>query len=144
MKQLFLFMCAGLLWSACTPNLSSSIPEIQLEELGPEHIVALEYSIYMRISFFESDGDLGENLTSENNLFVVDERLELAHEFRISNMVPGGAEVPIQGELEWAIPSVFLTNSNGESEFVTYRIYVVDRAGNKSNTITTAPITILP
>jgi hypothetical protein len=115
-----------------------------LEELGPEHIVALEYSIYLRISFVDSDGDLGENLTSENNLFVVDERLELAHEFRISNMVPGGAEVPIQGELEWAIPSVFLTNSNGESEFVTYRIYVVDRAGNKSNTITTAPITILP
>ena len=144
MKQLFLFICAGFLWSACTPNFSSSIPEIQLQELGPEHIVALEDSIYMRISFFDSDGDLGENLTSENNLFVVDERLELAHEFRISNMVPGGAEVPIQGELEWTIPSVFLTNSNGESEFVTYRIYVVDRAGNKSNTITTAPITILP
>ena len=144
MKQIFLLFYTGLFWCACTPNFSSSIPEIQLEELGPEHIVALEDSIYMRISFFDSVVDLGENLTSENNIFVVDERLELVHEFRISNMVPGGVEVPIQGELEWTIPSVFLTNSNGESEFVTYRIYLVDRAGNKSNTITTAPITILP
>lgn len=144
MNRLLLWATCCLFLVSCETPSGSTVPKIALEELGPTTIVALEDSIYMRISFFDGNGDLGENLTSEKNLFVVDERLELAHEFRISNMVPGGAEVPIQGSLEWTIPSVFLTNSLGETEEVTYRIYVIDRAGNQSNTIVTNPITIQP
>lgn len=121
--------------------LPSSIPEIALIEVGPETVVQYNDSIYMRISFYDGNGDLGENLTSDNNLFVIDNRLGLAHEFRISAIVPGGAEVPIQGELEWTIPSVYLTGTD-PSETVTYDIYVIDRAGNQSNTLTTSPITI--
>jgi len=121
--------------------LPSSIPEIALIEVGPETVVQYNDSIYMRISFYDGNGDLGENLTSDNNLFVIDNRLGLAHEFRISAIVPGGAEVPIQGELEWTIPSVYLTGTD-PSETVTYSIYVIDREGNQSNTLITSPITI--
>ena len=56
-------------------------------------------------------------------------------------IVPGGAEVPIQGSLEWTIPSIYITNGNA-SQKVSYSIYVVDRAGNQSNTLETPQITI--
>ena len=115
--------------------------KLPLEEIGPDQVVALEDSIYMRIGFYDKDGDLGENFTDDRNLFVLDHRLNLAHEFRISNIVPGGAEVPIQGSLEWTIPSIYITNGNA-SQKVSYSIYVVDRAGNQSNTLETPQITI--
>lgn len=119
-------------------------PEIAIEQVGPTSVVQFKDSIYMRISFYDPNGDLGENLVDENNLFVVDNRLDLTHEYRISNMVPGGAQVPIQGELEWTIGGLFLTNTSNQPEDVTYTIYVIDRAGNQSNILTTDPIEILP
>lgn len=122
-------------------NQNKYVPQIVLEEVGPDTVVALEDSIYMRISFYDKDGDLGENFTDDKNLFIIDSRLNLAHEYRISNIVPGGAEVPIQGELEWTIPSVYITNGNA-SQKVSYSIYVVDRAGHQSNILETQEIRI--
>lgn len=138
-KQIVFLLFLGLAVASCNRN--KYAPQITLEEVGPEQVVALEDSIYMRISFYDMDGDLGENFTDDKNLFVVDQRLNLAHEFRISNIVPGGADVPIQGFLEWTIPSVYITNGNA-SQKVNYSIYVVDRAGNQSNILETPTITI--
>ena len=138
-KQIVFLLFLGLAVASCDRN--KYAPQITLEEVGPEQVVALEDSIYMRISFYDMDGDLGENFTDDKNLFVVDQRLNLAHEFRISNIVPGGTDVPIQGFLEWTIPSVYITNGNA-SQKVNYSIYVVDRAGNQSNILETPTITI--
>lgn len=141
MKKLLLFISTITLCFSCA-NTSSNAPQISLEEIGPGTITEFQDSIYMRISFFDQDGDLGENYTDEPNLFVVDNRLELVHEFRISNIVPNGAEVQIQGELEWTINSVYLTGNNA-SETVDYDIYLVDRAGNRSNVITTPSVEVV-
>lgn len=120
----------------------SEAPQISLEEVGPGSIAEYQDSIYMRISFYDKDGDLGENFTDDPNLFVIDNRLGIAHEFRISNIVPGGAEVSIQGELEWTINGVYITD-NETSQIVDYNIYVVDRAGNQSNILTTPGISVV-
>ena len=138
MRKIYIFT---LLFLSCS-RFNSYVPEISLEEIGPNTVVEFSDSLYMRISFYDADGDLGENYTNDKNLYVVDERLGFAHEFRISQIVPGSAEVPIQGELEWIIPSMYRTNTNS-SQQVVYTIYVIDRAGNQSNTITTPPITII-
>jgi len=140
MRQQILLLLITLFASSCDRN--KYVPQITLEEVGPDQVVALEDSIYMRIGFYDKDGDLGENFTDDKNLFVVDQRLNLSHEFRISNIVPGGADVPIQGFLEWTIPSVYITNGNA-SQIVIYSIYVVDRAGNQSNILETPTITII-
>ena len=139
-KQIVFLFSLALAVASCDRN--KYAPQISLEEVGPEQVVALEDSIYMRIGFYDKDGDLGENFTDDKNLFVVDQRLNLAHEFRISNIVPGGADVPIQGFLEWTIPRVYITNGNA-SQKVNYSIYVVDRAGNQSNILETPTITII-
>jgi len=139
-KQIVFLFSLALAVASCDRN--KYAPQISLEEVGPEQVVALEDSIYMRIGFYDKDGDLGENFTDDKNLFVVDQRLNLAHEFRISNIVPGGTDVPIQGFLEWTIPRVYITNGNA-SQKVNYSIYVVDRAGNQSNILETPTITII-
>lgn len=140
MKKVF-YIVMPLLLAACGRG-SSEAPQISLEEVGPGTITEYQDSIYMRISFYDKDGDLGENFTDDPNLFVLDNRLGIAHEFRISNIVPGGAEVSIQGELEWTINSVYITGSES-SEVVDYDIYVVDRVGNQSNILTTPGITVV-
>ena len=140
MKRVF-YILMPLVLAACGQG-SSEAPQISLEEVGPGTIREYQDSIYMRISFYDKDGDLGENFTDDPNLFVLDNRLGIAHEFRISNIVPGGAEVSIQGELEWTINSVYITG-NESSETVDYDIYMVDRAGNQSNILTTPSITVV-
>ena len=45
-------------------------PSIELQEVGPETVVQYNDSIYMRIGFYDKDGDLGENFTDDRNLFV--------------------------------------------------------------------------
>ena len=52
--------------SSCDRN--KYVPQITLEEIGPDQVVALEDSIYMRIGFYDKDGDLGENFTDDRNL----------------------------------------------------------------------------
>lgn len=140
MKKVF-YILIPLVLGACGGGRSEA-PQISLEEVGPGSIAEYQDSIYMRISFYDKDGDLGENFTDDPNLFVIDNRLGIAHEFRISNIVPGGAEVSIQGELEWTINGVYITD-NEASQIVDYDIYVVDRAGNQSNILTTPGISVV-
>ena len=117
-------------------------PEIALESSGPTTVVEFVDSIEIVLSFRDMDGDLGENYTDDKNLFVLDSRLGLYHTYRISSLVPGGASVPIQGELKFTIPSVFLSTAQLNEEKVHYTIHVIDRAGNESNRVETPQITI--
>lgn len=133
---LFAFACS------CREALGKNDPVIALLEVGPTTIVEYKDSVYIKLSFYDANGDLGENFTDDDNLFVVDDRLGVAHAYRISNLVPGGANVAIQGELVCLIPSVFMTG-NGPSENLSYTIYVIDRAGHHSNEVNTGPLTVV-
>ena len=76
MRKSILFSLAVLAVS-CGRNRTHA-PEISLEEVSPGTVQEYQDSIYMRISFYDKDGDLGENFTDDPNLFVVDNRLGLA------------------------------------------------------------------
>ena len=139
----WLFLLLTLtLFNACREALGKNDPVIALLEVGPTTLVECEDSLYIRLSFYDANGDLGENFTDDDNLFAVDDRMGVAHAYRISNLVPGGVNVAIQGELEFLIPSVFLTGS-GPSEELSYTIYVVDRAGHHSNNVNTGALTVV-
>lgn len=127
---------------SCREALGKNDPVIALLEVGPKTIIETKDSVYIRLSFYDANGDLGENFTNEDNLFAVDDRMGIAHAYRIANLVPGGANVAIQGELEFLIPSVFLTGS-GPTEELSYTIYVVDRAGHHSNEVNTGVLMVV-
>lgn len=128
---------------ACTREVElSEIPSIELEAAGPSTVVALQDSLYFELSYSDGDGDLGENSPDVKNLFLRDERIDLIYRFRIRSLVPDEASVPIRGTLYFSLPNTIITNGAG-SEDVQYSIWVEDRAGNKSNTVTTPVITVV-
>ena len=117
-------------------------PTITLVRITPE--IAQEYvdSIVFTIGYTDGDGDLGENTAQAQNLFLTDNRIGVTYPYRISQLGPDGAQIPIQGNINIVLPNTGITD-NSTQQTVTFDIFVKDRAGNQSNTITTTPITII-
>ena len=139
-----LFIVIGMLGflSACTePETISEIPEIAFESVVPNVVTEYQDSLYFTISYRDGDGDLGENNTDNNNLFVQDSRNQVVYGFRIRQLAPDNATIAIQGNLHITLPSAAIING-GASESVSYSIWVEDRAGNESNRVNSSTVTV--
>jgi hypothetical protein len=121
----------------------SDIPEIEFVSVSSQNIKADEDSLEIVISYKDGDGDLGENNSDEKNLFVTDSRNSVIYKYRVKQLAPDGASIAIKGTLAVVLYSVPLV-SGSNAEQVSYSIYVVDRNGNQSNTVTTSSITVNP
>lgn len=119
----------------------SEVPSLELISIGPSSVVQFEDSVVIRLSYEDGNGDLGGFPADSVNLFVVDTRNGVPFEFRIQELVPGGAEVPIKGTLNVTLQNLFLTGS-GSQENATFNIYAYDRAGNKSNVVKTPGVIV--
>ena len=119
----------------------SVIPVIAFESISPS--TAQEYTddIIITISYADGDGDLGENNPDIYNLFVEDNRNGIQYKYRIPELTPSGSAIAIEGNFNITINGTGITDGTANQK-VNYAIYVKDRAGNKSNTITTSSITI--
>lgn len=158
----YLFLFSVLSIAACT-NAPDFPLEPQIEFVGMSKSSMVQNSlntdsIFISISFTDGDGDLGgvSPMSFNQNLFVIDNRTgENYDQFRIPEIPPEGATNGISGEIilrlfttcclfpEEALaqpcdaPLDFPTNE------LTLDIYIMDRAGNRSNTVTTDPIVLL-
>jgi len=142
MKNLiYLVLISAFLISCKKEEIVNDIPSIELIETSPTQVVELMEPIYFKISYRDGNGDLGENDPDVHNLILRDPRIDIKYEYRISELVPGGAEVPISGVLVFSIPNAFITDGSTQ-QTVNFEIYVKDRAGNKSNVINSGTITI--
>jgi len=117
-------------------------PRIELVEVTNETVVQFTDSISVTILYEDGDGDLGTADPDVNSIFVKDSRLELADEYYLGPLAPNGEKISINGTINLNLSPTFLLG-NGTTEKMVLSIYVVDRAGNQSNTIETQPITIL-
>lgn len=142
MKNLiYLVLISAFLISCKKEEIVNDIPSIELIETSPTQVVELMEPIYFKISYRDGNGDLGENDPDVHNLILRDPRIDIKYEYRISELVPGAAEVPISGVLVFSIPNAFITDGSTQ-QTVNFEIYVKDRAGNKSNVINSGTITI--
>lgn len=139
---LFLFACA--IFSSCKKDkpVENPVPEITFISATPTNIKEYQDSLTLKFSYKDGDGDLGENSPDVKNLFITDNRIGIVYPFRIKQLAPDGANIAIQGELNAVIKNVAITDSS-TSQNVTFSIYVVDRAGNKSNVLGSGVITIV-
>jgi len=119
----------------------SPVPEISFVSATPQTVAAYSTPLVVTISYLDGDGDLGQNNTDANNLFMEDSRNGVIYGFRVRQLAPDDANIAITGNLNVEVPSVPIIGS-GDSETFTYTIHVVDRAGNESNRVVTAPITV--
>jgi hypothetical protein len=131
--------------SACkkVDNSISDTPEIGFVSLSPSSLKANADSLSIIISYKDGNGDLGENDNNVKNLFVTDNRNNVTYQFRIKQLAPNNATIAIQGELDVVLNSIPLVNGTAPEQ-ATYSIYIKDRSGNQSNTITTGGVTVNP
>ena len=121
----------------------SNVPEIEIINAGPLIVTAFKDSIVFEIKYTDGDGDLGTNDDTQRNVFVRDSRINVTHEFRVQQLAPDGANIAITGTFFLTLPNTLLTGGNTE-EKVTFAIYVIDQAGNESNTVESPEITVMP
>jgi hypothetical protein len=141
-KRYFLPVCFAIFISSCKKDekTTSEIPEINLVNISSTS-VAQGDPITFVISYVDGDGDLGENTANVYNLFLTDTRVNVTYKYRINQLAPGNSRIIIKGNLDVVLNSTAITDGS-HSQNVVYSIYVVDRAGHQSNTISCSPVTI--
>lgn len=143
---LMLYFLLGLGGMACETvsddpvfNLS---PSIELVELSADTLVQFQDQLSVRISYEDGDGDIGNEDPDVNTIFVKDARLETSEPYYVAPIAPVGSNVSITGTLNLMLSKTFVLG-NADQETTTFDIYLIDQAGNQSNTIQTTPITII-
>lgn len=120
----------------------SSVPSIEILSLTPGTIQENSDSLRFEIRYTDGDGDLGENHPDARNLFIVDNRIGLAEAFRIPQLAPTGSNIAIEGTLNVTYPATGITNG-GNSQGITFTVYVVDRAGHESERVVSQEVTVV-
>ena len=141
MKNIIYLFAIVWLFSCEKEQVTSDTPIIEFKSILPT--TAQEYTddIIIAISYSDIDGDLGQNDPDIHNLFVEDNRNGIVYQFRIPHLAPDNNSIALEGDFNITINGSGITDESF-SQQVNYAIYVNDRAGNKSNIITTSTITI--
>ncbi len=119
----------------------STVPVISFISQNPSIIKAYKDSVIFTIGYEDADGDIGENNANAENLFLTDNRINITYKYRVKQLAPSGSSIAIKGNLDVILKSTDITD-NSSSQTATYSIYLTDRAGNKSNSVTSGTITI--
>lgn len=141
MKNIIYLSAIVLLFSCKKEQVISDTPIIEFKSISPATVQEYSDDIIITISYSDGNGDLGENNPDIHNLFVEDNRNGIVYQFRIPHLAPDNNSIAIEGDFNITINGSGITDESS-SQQLNYAIYVTDRAGNKSNTITTSNITI--
>lgn len=147
---------AGLCFEGCINSPDYPVePKIEFTSISKDTLqqgTFQEDSLFVKFSFQDGDGDLGRTSSDlANNVFFIDERTgTLDNSFGLPAFPQDGAGNGVEGEIQILVYSTCCLYTDGEDPCVPnpnqpidslqYRIYIVDRAGNKSNEILTSVI----
>ncbi len=140
-KIVALFVISVSLYSCKKAEDISPIPEIEFVSVTPQNIQEYADSLVFTISYRDGDGDLGENTTTAENFFLADSRNNVIYKFRIPQLSPDNSAIAISGNLNVTLANTAIIDGSASQTF-SYSIYVKDRAGNQSNTVTTSSVTV--
>ncbi|MEM7657575.1 MAG: hypothetical protein AAF399_15685 [Bacteroidota bacterium] len=144
MKPVHFLFLIPFCWLACqsvdSPKIGE-VPAITLLNTAPVQVVEYQDSIVFTLEYTDGDGDLGTNDDTQRNVFAADNRVDVVHEFRLKQLAPDGAEIPITGTFTVTLDNTVLTGG-GTEETVSFRLWVRDQAGNLSNEVASPPITV--
>lgn len=144
MRKLFLLCMLCAAFSSCKKDKNvdiSTTPAIEFVSITPTTATEYKDKIIITISYKDGDGDLGENSPDIKNLFLTDTRNNVTYQYRVSQLAPSGQAIAIQGTLTVELNNTAITNG-AASQAVSFSVYVKDRAGNASNVVSTAAITV--
>lgn len=148
-------LISGLVLSCVKQESFSDIPAIEF--IGQTKAMLsqgalMEDSLYVRFSFQDGDGDLGD--ADSINVFVTDTRQDFALEYKIPDLSSGTNGSSLEGEVTMLLfTTCCLYDDNSQApctpstsqptDEVIFTIQIRDRAGNMSNVINMNPITLM-
>lgn len=154
-KNLFyalaLCACLGFLSACEKAPIYDDTPSISFVGFSTDTIQQATGITAFIIGFTDGDGDLGSDENNVTNLFIIDERNADTMAYRIPHIPKQGVSSAISGEIEVdisnfcciptdiPIPCFEIANTYQQ---VRYKVIVRDNAGNVSNEILTAPLTL--
>jgi hypothetical protein len=136
----------------------STTPEIEFVSIEPKVIKEYSTTFFVKLRYKDGDGNLGfedefAGLRDSADLIMLDNRPEVGSipdydgrwTYNLPNLTPSGRNPSIQGEITVAFPALMarLDPLNPE-EKLTFTIWVYDRDGNRSNTVLTDEVTVVP
>ncbi|MBK5284173.1 MAG: hypothetical protein JJE25_02130 [Bacteroidia bacterium] len=135
-----LLVTAYVLISSCKKDkpIYNETPEITFVSVSSTNVSSYD-PLTFTILYQDGDGDLGENTDGIHNLFLTDSRFGIPYQYRIKELSPQ-TPVIIKGTLTITLNNAKLTGSG--TEYAVFSIYVVDRAGHTSNSVTSPTITV--
>ena len=119
----------------------STTPSIRLLKISSDTIKEFQDPLELLIEYEDGDGDLGNIDTDINSLFIKDNRLDKADEYYVAPLAPIGSQISIRGTLNITLNGAFVLG-NSASEKTYFELWMIHRAGRKSNVIRTKEITI--
>jgi len=134
----FIFLSAVLLFS-CKKE-TDDTPKITMSGISPSSVTQGQ-SVTISIAYADGDGDLGEDSPNAANLYLIDNRVNVIYKYRIQQLAPSTQSISIKGNLNIVVNGLTITDGSA-SQNVTYSVYVIDRAGHQSNTVTSSAVTI--
>ena len=140
-------ICCMLIFSTCVkPPEYSNVPRIEFVSVNKTSFseVTGDVSMYITIYFEDGDGDLGGNIDDSLNMFWEDSRVPGYYlPFKIPFIELQGNHDDISGNIyvTWSVSCLNTIDTSNVENF-TYNIYIVDRAGNESNIITTPGLAV--
>lgn len=155
-NNLYFLIVLCVLSIGCTkPPDFSPIPEITFNRLENNNIRQDVDSVYLIVDFTDGDGDIGfEDNTKD--IFLIDTRPgqgEVPIERAMPTVPNLGAENGITGEIRLPLTTCCIPPPgfpgcqpvsdqypDFQRDTVVYMMYIQDRAGNRSNTVTLEPI----
>ena len=145
MKQIpaiFIFSMT-LLLIACGKDKFETKPKLEIKDYSSKEISPGE-ELRIRLNYFDKEGDLNGSpvigILKRINLIPLPSGQDKVDTFR--NNLP---DFPAKdnGEISFQLSYDFLKESQTEDDTIIFRFAVEDRAGNKSDTITSDPVLIL-
>jgi hypothetical protein len=127
---------------ACSKDKFETKPRLEIKDYNSREIVRGQ-TLEVRINYYDKEGDLSQSpfvaIRVRQNAFPLPPAQEKADTLR--STLP---EFPDKdnGEITFRLGYDFLKESVTENDTLIFRFAVVDKAGNKSDTITSEPIVV--
>lgn len=119
----------------------SNTPEIEFVSMSPMATEEFQNQVIITIKYQDGDGDLGADDPDATSIYVKDRRLPAADEYQLQPLSPPNQKLQIQGELDIVLTGLFVIDTT-QSEKTTFKVKLIDQAGNMSNEIETPELTI--
>ena len=119
----------------------AKIPSLEFVKITPSVAAEFVDEVKITVLYRDKDGDIGENDPEVKNLFVTDNRNDVEYSFRIPELTPEGSEIAVEGNFEINLKVLSMVGDQ-EEESAAFSVYILDRALNKSNSVTTEAITV--